>query len=73
MAKFKAGQKVKLTQEFMDDYKRLFKKSIKEKFHEFIILRIYEDGIHDPVYFATEPNKRGNCVSFAEQFIEAIN
>ena len=72
MAKFKVGQKVKLTQEFMDDYKRLFKKTINKKLQEFNILRIYEDGVHDPIYFATQPDKRGNCKGFAEQFLELV-
>lgn len=72
MSKFKVGQKVKLTQQFLTDYERLFKKLKSIKYHEFVVLSINDDGIHTPIYFATHPDRYGNCEGFAEQFLEAV-
>ena len=72
MPKFEIGQTVKATQTFIRQYKNVCRKPLDKELHEFVVLDIYDDGTHRPVYFATEADKHGNRKGLAEQFLEAV-
>lgn len=76
--KFKIGQKLQLTEQFCNDYKRIFGKHKIEKafktLGDGIVKNIHNDndGIHDPIYIFSYQND-GQWNAFAESFLQAVD
>lgn len=74
--KFKIGQKLQLTQQFCEDYKRLFGKRKLEKsmkqLGDGIVQNIHNDGIHTPIYIFSY-KRDGQWNSFAECHLQAVD
>lgn len=70
MAKFSIGQTVKTNVHYHTESKRIFKND-KTPFQG-VITDIYDDKKHEVIYFFGKPDKHGNQVGYAEEFLELV-
>lgn len=72
MSKFIVGQNVKLNAYYLEEGKRIFGEKWEPQVITKPIQDIYEDGIHEPIYWFDQKDRDGGKMGFAESFLEAV-
>ena len=68
MPKFNKGQVLTTNKLYKTEYRKIFKKEPKQKGG--VVLDIYDDKKHEPIYFFTELDEEGNREGLAEKFVQ---